>query len=138
MACEIKESCIGCTACKKVCPTDAITGEQDQLHRIDPELCIECKSCGRVCPVSSVLTEEGEIIPRMRKADWLRPSIVIKNCVACENCVGVCPTGALSMYDENLPLTANHAVLSEPKKCISCNWCLHNCQYDAIIMEVQR
>ncbi len=138
MACFITVLCIGCMACKKACPTDAINGEKDQLHLIDSDLCIECESCGRVCPAAAVLTDEGLVIPRTKRIHWLKPTISITNCVACENCVGVCPTSALSMYDEHLPLTQNYAVLSEPKKCVSCNWCLHNCQYDAIKMEVQQ
>lgn len=136
MACFILPSCIGCEACKKFCPTRAITGLKNQLHSIDPQLCIECESCGRVCPKSAVQTEDGRIIARLRNALWLRPGIIIEKCVACENCVGVCPTGALEMKSEYLPLTENYAVLAHPKKCVSCNWCLHNCQYDAISMEV--
>lgn len=130
--------CKGCTACVKVCPTNAIKGIRDHLHLIDPKLCIECEACGRVCPVSAVITEDGKVISRLKKAEWLKPTIILKNCVACENCVEVCPTNALSMKSEDLPLTENYAVLSDAKKCISCNWCLRNCQYDAIIMEVQK
>lgn len=137
MACLITNDCIGCTACAKICPTNAISGSRDQIHVINPELCIECEACGRVCPTEAVLTDKSVKIARVKKSLWLKPSIDIKNCVACENCVEVCPTQALSMFDENLPLTENHAVLSAPKKCISCNWCLRNCQYDAIKMEVQ-
>lgn len=136
MACSIIDTCIGCTACAKICPTHAITGERDKTHCINPDLCIECESCGRVCPSESVLTEDGQVIKRLKKKLWLKPRIIVENCVACENCVGVCPTQALGMKSEQLPLTENWAVLLAPNKCISCNWCLHNCQYDAIIMEV--
>jgi len=137
MSCQITQTCTGCTACVKVCPVNAISGERDQLHHIDPELCIDCESCGRICPVSAIQTEQGETVKRTRKADWLRPTINQEKCVACENCVDVCPTRALSMFSETLPLTDNYAVLSAPKLCVSCNWCLHNCRYDAIKMEVQ-
>lgn len=137
MSCFITDSCIGCMACLKVCPVNAITGEQDKLHVIDPELCIECEACGRVCPKSSIITDDEKIIQRVRKANWLRPTIILKNCVACESCVEVCPTGALTMFFEQLALTENYSVLAYPAKCISCNWCFNNCQYDAIRMEVQ-
>jgi NAD-dependent dihydropyrimidine dehydrogenase PreA subunit len=40
------------------------------------------------------------------------------------------------MKDEKLPLTGNLAVLTSPDICISCAWCLDNCQFDAITMEV--
>ena len=137
MACNITNDCIGCTACTKVCPTNAISGSRDLLHVINPDLCIECEACGRVCPTEAVLTDQGLKIKRVKKSEWLRPTIIIENCVACENCIEVCPTNALSIFDEYLPLTENHAVLSEPKKCISCHWCIRNCQYYAIKMEVQ-
>ena len=50
MAYKIIETCIGCTACVKRCPTSAITGARDQLHMIDPDLCIDCGACGHACP----------------------------------------------------------------------------------------
>ena len=137
MSCFINDSCIGCMDCTKVCPVDAITGEQDRLHIIDPELCIECEACGRVCPKGSIITEYGTVILRLRTAHWLRPTIILENCIACESCVEVCPTGALTMFSEILPLTENYSVLEFPTKCISCNWCFNNCQYYAIRMEVQ-
>ena len=136
MACVITSDCIGCTACAKVCPTGAITGKKKQIHSIDPELCIECQACGRVCPSEAVHTDQGQIIPRIKKSQWLKPVISVEKCVACENCVDVCPTAALAMKDEQLPLTQNYAVLAKPRKCVSCNWCVKNCQYDAIRMEV--
>ena len=55
MAFRIIETCIGCTACVKRCPTDAITGERKGLHIIWPELCIDCGACGPVCPVDAIL-----------------------------------------------------------------------------------
>jgi electron transport complex protein RnfB len=138
MACFITADCIGCMACLKTCPTKAIDGRRDVLHVINPDLCIECEACGRVCPKSAVKNYKNEIIARLKKADWIKPTIIVEKCVACENCVEVCPTGALTMLDEHLPLTQNRAVLSHEKNCVSCYWCFNNCQYEAIIMEVQK
>src|ERR687897_627781 len=45
VAYKIIETCIGCTACTKRCPTEAITGSRNQIHQIDPDLCIDCGSC---------------------------------------------------------------------------------------------
>ncbi|MFS8572071.1 MAG: 4Fe-4S binding protein, partial [Clostridia bacterium] len=42
MAHTITADCIGCTACVKVCPVDAITGVNKELHHINPALCIDC------------------------------------------------------------------------------------------------
>ncbi|MGM0379066.1 MAG: NADH-quinone oxidoreductase subunit NuoF [Bacillota bacterium] len=51
----IKEStCIGCTACKNVCPVDAIEGETKSVHTIDEEVCISCGACVSKCPVDAI------------------------------------------------------------------------------------
>jgi NADH-quinone oxidoreductase subunit F len=51
------ETCTGCGACVKVCPTDAITGEKKQPHEIDAEACIRCKMCLSRCPSESIIAE---------------------------------------------------------------------------------
>ena len=45
----IPEKCVGCTLCKRVCPTDAITGEVKQVHVIDQAKCIKCDACMDAC-----------------------------------------------------------------------------------------
>jgi len=51
---SISEECIGCGACIKVCPVDAITGEKKKLHAINREKCTRCGACRQVCPVDAV------------------------------------------------------------------------------------
>lgn len=43
------EKCVGCGSCKKVCPTDAISGERKQVHTVDLTKCIKCGSCIVAC-----------------------------------------------------------------------------------------
>jgi len=45
----LPEKCIGCTLCKRVCPTDAISGEVKQPHVIDQAKCIKCDACMDAC-----------------------------------------------------------------------------------------
>ena len=58
MSYVIIDTCIGCTACVKKCPTDAITGLRNELHIIDPVKCIDCGACEPECPVTALFTEE--------------------------------------------------------------------------------
>ena len=48
-----KKDCCGCTACKSICPNQAITmlsGEEDFLYpSIDESICSECGLCKEVC-----------------------------------------------------------------------------------------
>lgn len=51
----ITEDCIGCTACKRVCPVDAISGDVKQLHIIDQAICIKCGACIPKCPKKAIV-----------------------------------------------------------------------------------
>ncbi len=50
----ITEKCIGCGACKRVCPVDCISGERKEQHLIDQEKCIKCGSCQAKCKFNAI------------------------------------------------------------------------------------
>jgi coenzyme F420-reducing hydrogenase beta subunit len=60
---ERKEECCGCTACKSICPKQAITMIADEegflYPSINQELCIECNLCKQVCPFSDNYRTSG-------------------------------------------------------------------------------
>jgi NADH-quinone oxidoreductase subunit F len=49
-----KDACTGCTACAKVCPTKAATGEKKKTHTINQALCIKCGACYDACKFDAI------------------------------------------------------------------------------------
>jgi NADH:ubiquinone oxidoreductase subunit F (NADH-binding)/(2Fe-2S) ferredoxin len=50
----LEETCNGCHACFKNCPTSAIIGEPKKLHTIIQDKCIKCGMCFDVCRFDAV------------------------------------------------------------------------------------
>lgn len=49
-----EDKCVGCTACVRVCPTNAITGTVKKPHTIDQEKCIKCGACYEKCKFEAI------------------------------------------------------------------------------------
>lgn len=52
-----EEKCIGCTACIKACPVDAIVGANKQSHTVLMDECTSCEKCVEPCPVDCITME---------------------------------------------------------------------------------
>ncbi|MCK4648030.1 NADH-quinone oxidoreductase subunit NuoF [bacterium] len=50
----IKENCIACQLCNKVCPTKAISGKKKEPQKIDQKKCIKCGACYDACKFEAI------------------------------------------------------------------------------------
>lgn len=48
------EKCIGCSACSRVCPANAISGEIKKVFIIDQNTCIKCGACEAKCRFGAI------------------------------------------------------------------------------------
>ncbi len=61
--------CVGCTACIRACPVDAIVGAAKQMHTVIATYCTGCRLCVEPCPVDCISVDP--ITPGI--ADWKWP-----------------------------------------------------------------
>ncbi len=54
---KITDKCIGCSACSRQCPVNAISGEIKKKFEIDPEKCIKCGACQKTCKFGAIVKE---------------------------------------------------------------------------------
>lgn len=66
-----EETCIGCTRCFKVCPTDAIVGAPKQIHSVVADACTACNKCVDVCPTECLQMQPVEIT--LKNWRWQKP-----------------------------------------------------------------
>jgi formate hydrogenlyase subunit 6/NADH:ubiquinone oxidoreductase subunit I len=131
---QINASCTGCGACRKICPTGAITGEKKKKHTIEANLCIGCGACGRVCPADSIEDSLGQPCRRLKRSEWAEPVLNRNKCSSCGICIDACPVSCLSLSRDGKNGVYPHPYLNDKTRCIGCSLCATGCPTGAMIM----
>ena len=52
-----EDECIDCGACTAVCPSNALTMDENNELKFDKEKCLVCELCIKACPLGIISTE---------------------------------------------------------------------------------
>ena len=136
MAFKIIDSCTGCSACERRCPTAAIHGIKKEMYYIDPALCIDCGACGVVCPDEAITDTYGRLCEQLKAQERPKAFVELEKCTGCVYCVNACPFDCITMEPappalSGIGLAAKVAVV-ELRRCTGCTVCELDCPYDSI------
>jgi len=62
-----KDSCVGCSACARVCPADAIKIKSGKAE-ISPQKCIRCFCCMEFCPYKAITAHRNPLLSAIMRA----------------------------------------------------------------------
>jgi len=139
MAYNITDKCNGCTACSKLCPVYAITGQKSAVHVINQRRCVNCGICGHVCQSHAIVNSEGQVCVPLKRSLWPKPVINKELCSACSICVCDCTPRALRISMPKFRGDINvFCELANPQKCIGCAICESRCPMGAVKMAASK
>jgi len=100
----VKQACVGCSLCERLCIYDACTHESSHPkteHVIDMDKCVypECTLCVDNCPMNSIDFSQN-------------PPLFHKDCEGCDMCWSVCPKDAVSIT--NFDQTHKNLLMTGP------------------------
>lgn len=131
MSYKITEDCVGCGACAKKCPENAISGQPKSRHEIDSLFCSECGTCFKTCPRGAVMDPQGRRSPKKgKKGKVVRAKIDESMCAACKTCMMNCPHEAVRVVRRGL--FSNGSCQVDPEKCDGCGQCSRLCIVGAL------
>lgn len=56
----LKDNCVSCGACTKVCPKSALSVFRGCYALVDTAVCIGCGKCAKECPANAIEVRERE------------------------------------------------------------------------------
>ncbi len=129
----ISDDCIGCGACSKKCPENAISGEIKVRFEIDPSLCQECGVCFQTCRQGVVEDPFGRRSPVKREKKALKACIDPGICAGCKTCFLNCPQEAVYVIKKGIFSSVYCQVDTE--LCVGCGTCVSHCITNAVSLE---
>lgn len=137
-----RDICVGCGACTKFCPTNAITlkeksfieSQGEKCPSLEPnsrnysfvnkKLCVGCGSCANLC-VQGAIDLKRKIGPVII---YNKIEVNQDTCVGCYLCEDNCPVGAIKLVNGEIVLDDN--------KCIRCKECSNRCPVGALELKM--
>lgn len=130
MTYSISDRCIGCGACAKKCPEEAIEGEIKVRFDIDPYLCKECGTCFDTCRQAAIIDPDGRPSPERQKKKAVKARVDADICAGCRTCLLNCPREAIRFIKPKV-FSAGYCRVNT-QNCAGCGTCTRSCITGAI------
>lgn len=95
--------CLGLGSCMQVCPTNAISYDDEGLVWVDKDKCIGCEKCIAVCPtgVIKMIPEDADVIVACNSKDKGKVTKTNCNvgCIGCQICAKKFPEAGYKITD---------------------------------------
>jgi len=131
---RVKETCVDCGRCEKICPTGAIEQDKGKLRTVHPSECIGCLACAEVCPAEAI-----ELLRVRRTKPAKAPDLPGRRAILSALLVALAGIpflrrGARTRSASDRPIRPPGALPEEEflRRCLRCGECMRVCPENAL------